>query len=99
MLLLFVVQELLQELFHSYLSLLVNTRSELAFAHVFNTPDRGLTHHAFTHLKHQAQVKKMSLYQVSVATSLLMICRISFFSLIFLSLAIPLQGGLLVWSR
>jgi hypothetical protein len=61
----FILQELLQELFHSYLNLLVNSRSEVAFAHIFNTPDRGLTHQAFTHLRHQARRKKMSLYQVS----------------------------------
>ncbi|KAK7100298.1 PCNA-interacting partner-like [Littorina saxatilis] len=63
-------KELVQELFRSYLNLLLNTRSELAFAHIFNTPDRELTHHAFTHLKHQAKKKKMSLYQTAMSVIL-----------------------------
>ncbi|KAL8586786.1 hypothetical protein ACOMHN_061299 [Nucella lapillus] len=67
-------EELVRELFHSYLQLLVNTRSELALARVFNSPDRGLTHHAFTHLKHLAHSKNMSLYQT--ATSVIMQLRL-----------------------
>ncbi|XP_076462781.1 uncharacterized protein LOC143295103 [Babylonia areolata] len=61
------LEEVVGELYHSYLQLLVNTRSELALARVFNSPDRGLTHQAFTHLKHLAAAKNMSLYQTAVS--------------------------------
>ena len=54
---------IVQEIFQSYLKLLVNTRNELALAHIFNTPHRALTHESFTHLKYEAQERKISLYQ------------------------------------
>ena len=48
----------------SYLHLLLNTRSELALAQVFNVPERGLDQKAFTAVRHEAKKKKLSLYQV-----------------------------------
>ncbi|NWS99869.1 PARI protein, partial [Mionectes macconnelli] len=46
----------------SYLSLLVNSKDDLALAHVLNVPDRGLGREAFTKLKHASQKKKMSIF-------------------------------------
>ncbi|XP_055886998.1 PCNA-interacting partner-like [Biomphalaria glabrata] len=54
---------LVQDIFRSYLHLLVNSRSQLAFARVFNIPERELDHMAFTHLKHEASRSGLSLYQ------------------------------------
>ncbi|XP_067677440.1 PCNA-interacting partner-like isoform X2 [Haliotis asinina] len=58
----------------AYLHVLVNSRSELALARIFNVPDRELDHHAFTALKHEAKRKKMSMFQT--ATSFLMRIRL-----------------------
>ena len=60
----FCFQSFVQLVFVSYLELLVNSRSELALARSLNVPERELTHTSFTDLKHQAQAKKMSMYQV-----------------------------------
>ncbi|XP_059156919.1 PCNA-interacting partner-like [Physella acuta] len=54
---------LIEDIFRSYLHLLVNSRSQLALARVFNIPERGLDITAFTHLKHEAQSTGLSLYQ------------------------------------
>ncbi|CAL1538073.1 unnamed protein product, partial [Lymnaea stagnalis] len=54
---------LVHDIFRSYLHLLVNSRSQLALARVFNIPDRGLDHLAFTHLKHEASDFGLSMYQ------------------------------------
>jgi len=60
----------------------VNSRSELAMSRVFNVPERELTHQAFTDLKHGAQQKKMTMYQVEAMSDCLslipsrIICRI-----------------------
>ncbi|GFR65128.1 PCNA-interacting partner-like [Elysia marginata] len=50
-------------LFRCYIHLLVNSRSQLALTRVFNIPDRGLDHAAFTHLKHEAMSAGLSMYQ------------------------------------
>lgn len=46
----------------NYLTLMVNAKSDLAMACVFNLPERGLGRDAFTHLRHTAHSKQMSLY-------------------------------------
>ena len=51
------------DILRSYLHLLVNTRSQIALARIFNIPERGLNHEAFTHLKHEAKKSGLSLYQ------------------------------------
>ncbi|ESP05241.1 hypothetical protein LOTGIDRAFT_102968, partial [Lottia gigantea] len=50
-----------------YIELLVNTRSELSLATVFNIPDRELGHLAFTALKHTSRQKKLPMYQTAVS--------------------------------
>ncbi|KAL5017084.1 hypothetical protein ScPMuIL_006673 [Solemya velum] len=57
----------LDVIFMSYLEILVNSRSELALARVINTPERGLSHSAFTDLKHEASTKGMTMYQTAVS--------------------------------
>ena len=47
-----------------YLRLLVNSRDELALARVIDIPHRGLDHHAFTDVKHEACHRGLSMYQV-----------------------------------
>ncbi|XP_051885799.1 PCNA-interacting partner isoform X2 [Pristis pectinata] len=51
-----------RKLLCDYLHLLVNSRSDLALACVFNIPERGLGRDAFTHLRHMACNKQTSLY-------------------------------------
>ncbi|NXW04143.1 PARI protein, partial [Fregetta grallaria] len=46
----------------SYISLLVNSKDDVALAHILNVPDRGLDREAFTNLKHASQRRKMSLF-------------------------------------
>ncbi|XP_005105693.1 PCNA-interacting partner [Aplysia californica] len=53
----------IHDVLRSYLHLLVNSRSQVALARVFNIPDRGLDHQAFTHLKHEAAKTGLSMYQ------------------------------------
>ncbi|XP_048357309.1 PCNA-interacting partner isoform X4 [Sphaerodactylus townsendi] len=47
---------------YAYLSLLVNSKNDLAFARILNIPDRGLGREAFTDLKHAAQKRQMSIF-------------------------------------
>ncbi|XP_069486031.1 PCNA-interacting partner isoform X2 [Ambystoma mexicanum] len=51
----------------AYLGLLVNTKNDLALASVLNVPDRGLGRDAFTHLRHAARDKQMSLFLVATS--------------------------------
>ncbi|XP_068047075.1 PCNA-interacting partner isoform X4 [Anomalospiza imberbis] len=51
----------------SYLSLLVNSKDDLALAHILNVPDRGLGREAFTNLKHASQEKKMSIFLMATS--------------------------------
>ncbi|XP_054659276.1 PCNA-interacting partner isoform X2 [Grus americana] len=51
----------------SYLSLLVNSKDDLALAHILNVPDRGLGREAFTNLKHVSQKKKMSIFLMATS--------------------------------
>ncbi|XP_057276513.1 PCNA-interacting partner isoform X3 [Pezoporus wallicus] len=51
----------------SYLSLLVNSKDDLALAHILNVPDRGLDREAFTNLKHASQEKKMSIFLMATS--------------------------------
>ncbi|NXK64381.1 PARI protein, partial [Sylvietta virens] len=51
----------------SYLSLLVNSKDDLALAHILNVPDRGLGREAFTNLKHVSQEKKMSIFLMATS--------------------------------
>ncbi|XP_041113263.1 PCNA-interacting partner isoform X2 [Polyodon spathula] len=46
----------------AYLKLLVNSKNDLALAHVLNVPDRGLGRDAFTDLKHAARSTQTSLF-------------------------------------
>ncbi|RXM36720.1 PCNA-interacting partner [Acipenser ruthenus] len=46
----------------AYLKLLVNSKNDLAVAHVLNIPDRGLGRGAFTDLKHAAHNTQTSLF-------------------------------------
>ncbi|XP_071407175.1 PCNA-interacting partner isoform X2 [Pithys albifrons albifrons] len=51
----------------SYLSLLVNSKDDLALAHILNVPDRGLGREAFTDLKHVSQKKNMSIFLMATS--------------------------------
>ncbi|NXI98856.1 PARI protein, partial [Psophia crepitans] len=51
----------------SYLSLLVNSKDDLALAHILNVPDRGLGREAFTNLKHASQKRKMSIFLMATS--------------------------------
>ncbi|NXY28076.1 PARI protein, partial [Pomatorhinus ruficollis] len=51
----------------SYLSLLVNSKDDLALAHILNVPDRGLGREAFTKLKHASQERKMSIFLMATS--------------------------------
>ncbi|KAM6290187.1 PCNA-interacting partner isoform 1-T1 [Porphyrio hochstetteri] len=51
----------------SYLSLLVNSKDDLAVAHILNVPDRGLGREAFTNLKHVSQKRKMSIFLMATS--------------------------------
>ncbi|XP_039194116.1 PCNA-interacting partner isoform X2 [Crotalus tigris] len=52
---------------YAYLTLLVNSKNDLAFAHILNIPDRGLGREAFTDLKHAAQEKQMSIFPMATS--------------------------------
>ncbi|KAM5170178.1 PCNA-interacting partner [Mantella aurantiaca] len=60
-------KEVVQRIFCSYLSLLVNSKNDIALAQVLNCPDRGLGREAFTDLKHAAREKQMSLFLVATS--------------------------------
>lgn len=62
-----------EQVIAAYLELLVNSRNELALARVINVPDRKLDHAAFTDIRHEAECRNMSMYQVAV-----LICRWEF---------------------
>ncbi|NXC54713.1 PARI protein, partial [Aleadryas rufinucha] len=51
----------------SYLSILVNSKDDLALAHILNVPDRGLGREAFTNLKHVSQERKMSIFLMATS--------------------------------
>ncbi|KAM6424664.1 PCNA-interacting partner [Rhynochetos jubatus] len=51
----------------SYLSLVVNSKDDLALAHILNVPDRGLGREAFTNLKHASQKREMSIFLVATS--------------------------------
>ncbi|XP_048213110.1 PCNA-interacting partner isoform X2 [Perognathus longimembris pacificus] len=61
------VQLLARKIVFSYLNLLVNSKNDLALAHILNIPDRGLGKEAFTDLKHAAQEKQMSIFLVATS--------------------------------
>ncbi|NXT50238.1 PARI protein, partial [Pluvianellus socialis] len=52
---------------YSYLSLLVNSKDDLALAHILNVPDRGLGREAFTNLKHASQKRNMSIFLMATS--------------------------------
>ncbi|XP_023573255.1 PCNA-interacting partner [Octodon degus] len=58
---------LARTVFFSYLNLLVNSKNDLALAHILNIPDRGLGRDAFTDLKHAAREKQMSIFLVATS--------------------------------
>ncbi|XP_032851893.2 PCNA-interacting partner isoform X3 [Tyto alba] len=51
----------------SYLSLLVNSKDDLALAHILNVPDRGLGREAFTKLKHASRKREMSIFLMATS--------------------------------
>ncbi|XP_027631545.1 PCNA-interacting partner isoform X2 [Tupaia chinensis] len=61
------VQVLAKKIILSYLSLIVNSKNDLALAHILNIPDRGLGKEAFTDLKHAAREKQLSLFLVATS--------------------------------
>ncbi|XP_017536827.1 PCNA-interacting partner isoform X1 [Manis javanica] len=61
------VQLLAKKIIYSYLNLLVNSKNDLALAHILNIPDRGLGREAFTDLKHAAQENHMSIFLVATS--------------------------------
>ncbi|XP_062425614.1 PCNA-interacting partner [Rhea pennata] len=61
------VTHLAKKFVYSYLSLLVNFKNDLAFAHILNVPDRGLGREAFTNLKHASQKRKMSIFLMATS--------------------------------
>ncbi|XP_060632864.2 PCNA-interacting partner [Anolis sagrei] len=56
-----------KKILYAYLSLLANSKNDLAFAYILNIPDRGLGREAFTDLKHAARKKQMSIYQMATS--------------------------------
>ncbi|XP_075712797.1 PCNA-interacting partner isoform X2 [Rhinoderma darwinii] len=56
-----------KRIFCSYLSLLVNSKNDIALAQVINCPERGLGREAFTDLKHASRNKQMSLFLVATS--------------------------------
>uniref|UniRef100_A0A8B9SD39 PCNA-interacting partner n=1 Tax=Apteryx owenii TaxID=8824 RepID=A0A8B9SD39_APTOW len=61
------VTHLAKKFVYSYLSLLVNSKNDLALAHILNVPDRGLGREAFTNLKHASQKRKMSIFLMATS--------------------------------
>ncbi|XP_013914326.1 PREDICTED: PCNA-interacting partner [Thamnophis sirtalis] len=58
---------MVKKILFAYLTLLVNSKNDLAFAHILNIPDRGLGREAFTDLKHAAQKKQMSIFPMATS--------------------------------
>ncbi|XP_025973794.2 PCNA-interacting partner isoform X2 [Dromaius novaehollandiae] len=61
------VTHLAKKLVYSYLSLLVNSKNDLALAYILNVPERGLGREAFTNLKHASQKRKMSIFLMATS--------------------------------
>ncbi|XP_060101594.1 PCNA-interacting partner isoform X2 [Heteronotia binoei] len=61
------LSSVVKKILFAYLSLLVNSKNDLAFARIFNTPDRGLGREAFTDLKHAAQKRQMSIFPMATS--------------------------------
>ncbi|XP_066109231.1 PCNA-interacting partner [Saccopteryx bilineata] len=61
------VKLLAKKIIYSYLNLLVNSKNDLALAHILNIPDRGLGREAFTDLKHAAREKQMSIFLMATS--------------------------------
>ncbi|XP_069620368.1 PCNA-interacting partner isoform X1 [Ranitomeya imitator] len=61
------VKEVVKKIFYSYLSLLVNSKNDLALAQVINCPERGLGREAFTDLKRASKNKQMALFLVATS--------------------------------
>uniref|UniRef100_A0A8D2LC18 PCNA-interacting partner n=1 Tax=Varanus komodoensis TaxID=61221 RepID=A0A8D2LC18_VARKO len=57
----------LKKILHAYLSLLVNSKNDLAFAHILNIPERGLGREAFTDLKHAARKKHLPMFLMAAS--------------------------------
>ncbi|XP_072257236.1 PCNA-interacting partner isoform X2 [Pyxicephalus adspersus] len=60
-------KDVVQRIFCSYLTLLVNSKNDIALAQVLNCPDRDLGREAFTDLKRAARNKQMSLFLVATS--------------------------------
>lgn len=60
-------QLLAKKIIYSYLNLLVNSKNDLALAHILNIPDRGLGREAFTNLKYAAREKHLSIFLVATS--------------------------------
>ncbi|XP_028810826.1 PCNA-interacting partner isoform X2 [Denticeps clupeoides] len=56
------VRRVVKRIFCSYFDLLVNSKNDLALAHVLDAPDRNLGRTAFTDLKHAAHRSETSLF-------------------------------------
>ncbi|RVE56566.1 hypothetical protein OJAV_G00222380 [Oryzias javanicus] len=56
------VKMAVRRVFCSYLSLLINSKDDLALALTLNVPDRSLGHQAFTDIKHAARDSSTSLF-------------------------------------
>ncbi|XP_013802714.1 PCNA-interacting partner [Apteryx mantelli] len=61
------VTHLAKKFVYSYLSLLVNSKNDLALAHILNVPDRVLGREAFTNLKHASRKRKMSIFLMATS--------------------------------
>ncbi|XP_015920914.1 PCNA-interacting partner [Parasteatoda tepidariorum] len=60
-------QEYCKEIITAFLSLLINSRNELALSKVMISPFINLSHEAFTHLKHLAIQKEMPMCQTAIS--------------------------------
>lgn len=60
-------QKYIQQIFLSYIDLLVNSSSSISLARVINIPDREIDHHAFTVLKRRANKSNLSMYQLAIS--------------------------------
>lgn len=74
----FQLRRAVRRIFCSYLSLLVNTKNDLALAHTLDTPCRSLGCTAFTDVKHAAQNSSTSLFLVDCSTVVFTIQHVCF---------------------
>ncbi|XP_053261904.1 PCNA-interacting partner isoform X1 [Podarcis raffonei] len=58
---------MVKKILYAYLSILVNSKNDLAFAYILNVPDRGLGREAFTDLKHAAQQRQMPIFLMATS--------------------------------